>query len=124
LIKFYNASDPNNATVSVPDDYYYWCPISHQYFRSQSITAAHIVPFAIGETNCNYLFPDDDMSLTGHLMHPGNGLLMHSSLEQAIDKARIAIVPADETNPSARDLKVVVFDRTIIKFRDSGLGIP
>jgi len=124
LIKFYNAPDPDNATVSVPDDYCYWCPISHQYFRSQSITAAHIVPFAIGETNCNYLFPDDDMSPTGHLMHPGNGLLMHSSLEQAMDKARIAIVPADEMNPSARDLKVVVFDRTIIKSRDSGLGIP
>ena len=32
-----------------------------------------------------------------------------------MDKARIAIVPADETNPSARDLKVVIFDRTILK---------
>ena len=124
LIEFYNAEHPGNATVNDPDDCSYWCPISHKYFRSEYITAAHIVPFAIGETNCNYLFPDDDMSPTGHLMHPGNGLLMLSSLEKAMDKARIAIVPADEMNPSARDLKVVVFDRTIIKSPEDGSGIP
>jgi hypothetical protein len=41
-----------------------------------------------------------------------------------MDRARIAIVPADEMNPSARNLKIMVFDRTIIKNRDGGLGIP
>ena len=35
-----------------------------------------------------------------------------------MDKARIAIVPADETNLSARDLKVVFFDRTILKIKE------
>jgi HNH endonuclease len=89
----------------------------------EELTAAHIVPFAIGETNCNYLFLDDDVSPTGHLMHPGNGLLLHHLLEKAMDKARIAIVPADETNPSARDLKVVVFDRDIFNIK-SGLSFP
>ena len=49
---------------------------------------------------------------------------MLSSLEKAMDKARIAIVPADETNPSARDLKVVVFDRAILKPTGHSTGIP
>ena len=115
LIEFYDAGHPDNVTVETPDDCLYWCPISHKYIEKTDITAAHIVPFALGETNCNYLFADDDMSPAGHLMHPGNGLLIHRKLEIAMDKARTAIVPADENNPSARDLKVVVFDRTILK---------
>ena len=88
LIEFYNAEHPNNATVSIPDDRCYWCLIFHKYVESGSIRAAHIMLFIIGQINCNYLFLDDDMSLTGHLMH--------STLKKAMDKAYIAIVPADE----------------------------
>ncbi len=97
----------------------HWCAISKQYVQNDYARAAHIVPFAIGETNCKYLFGRKGVQEnTGHLMHPRNGLIIHKLLEMAMDDARFVIVPADQEDPSAETLKVVILDKALLNYKD------
>lgn len=49
------------------------------------------------------------------MFDPRNGLLLYHELEAALDKVQLAIVPMDEHHPDATNLKVVVFDKSILK---------
>lgn len=98
-----------------------WCPIFQQYCRPDSVKAAHIVPYSIGEYNCQYLFGNDEAGKE-HFFDDGNGLLLHKDLEAVLDNAQIAIVPKDTDNTSADEL-VVVLDPAILK-RKGSYGSP
>ncbi|KAI9752467.1 MAG: hypothetical protein M1815_000487 [Lichina confinis] len=93
------------------DEVEYWCPISHKHFSGRRMRAAHIVLFAVGEMNCTYIFGKSDDDDRGHLFNPKNGLFIHEDLERAFDRAQIAVVPAGN---GSTDLKVVVFDKSIL----------
>ena len=93
------------------EDAEYWCPISHKYHARDRMMAAHIVPFAVGEPNCTFVFGKSDEDDRGLLFNPNNGLFIDKDFEKALDRAQIAIVPADN---GSKDLKVVVFDKTIL----------
>ncbi len=108
-----DVEDPKDAGRDPSRRRVLWCPVTKGYHDSPEVVAAHIVPWAIGETNCIYLFGEEETG-TGHLMSGKNGLLLHPSIEKAMDKAQLAIVPADEKDPSAERLKVIVFDRDIL----------
>lgn len=86
-----------------------WCPITRDYFSGSVMKAAHIVPFAVGEFNRDYLFGRNEVG-SDHLFCCTNGLLINAALEQAMDQAQTAIVPADHGN-----LEVIVLDRSILR---------
>ena len=83
----------------------YWCPITQDYHEGEKMKAAHIVPLGIGEMNCVYLFGpndrDENSEVQEHLFDRRNGLLIHRDMEEALDKARIAIVPCHDSGESA-----------------------
>ena len=125
LIEFCSAEPPPNKEKSLNDEDELphdedelelsrgiWCPISKGFFPEELMKTAHLVPHSIGEIGCSYLFNEE--STIGHLFNPRNGLLMHSYFEKAMDKAQIAIVPVEGEVPTS-DLKVVVFDRAVLK---------
>ncbi len=122
LISYYDA-EPESEKDYPESERAFWCPITKQYhcFGMKAVDIVQIVPHAIGEVNCIHLFGSEEVG-TGHLMSTKNGILLHPHLEAALDKAQIAIVPADEENPSAEELKVVVFDESILKLTRVGLN--
>ena len=116
LVQYYNTREPNDPLTGPSEGH--WCPISHCYHNRKNMRAAHIVPFAIGEFNCAYLFgrSDSDGDRPNHLFDVRNGLLIHEDLEEALDRVQLAIVPCEsEEEISARNLKVVVMDKSILK---------
>ena len=126
LINYYEAEYPADVGEKTNDEDKpstwitgVWCPISKKYYTSNDIRAAHIVPHAIGDISCAYLFGEDIS--TGHLMNPRNGILIHDLFEQAMDKAQISIVPVNEKDPVSSELMVVVFDRELLKRESSPL---
>ncbi|KAF2864685.1 hypothetical protein BDV95DRAFT_655755 [Massariosphaeria phaeospora] len=104
-----------------------WCPISRAYYESDDMTAAHVVPYNTGESNCNYLFGDAE-SDNGHLMCPSNGLLLHAKFEKALDDGRIAIVPASKDDIDPEMNSTVNFGHNDepykVKVLDATLNLP
>ncbi|KAK7398564.1 hypothetical protein QQX98_012042 [Neonectria punicea] len=82
-----------------------WCCLEGSYFMAKYVTAAHIVPYNIGEVNAEYLFgPTTEKE--GHLMSPHNGIPMLKMHEYALDKGLIALVPVPDSN----DVRIILFD--------------
>lgn len=88
-----------------------WCPISKMMLPAEHVTAAHIVPYAIGEVNAAYLFGLDVEEGYQAIWSIKNSLPMQSKIEKAMNAAQVIIVPDDE-DPS--ELKLVVLDDSIL----------
>ena len=115
LIKYY-AADKQRYTLDVEEDRKIWCPVSKKYLENTLVTAVHIVPHAIGEMNITHLFgKKNENEEAGHSYSEKNGLLLDAMVEKTMAKAQIAIVPADGAENSGKRLKVVVFDRSLLK---------
>jgi hypothetical protein len=88
-----------------------WCPVTRNYIAPQiMVKAAHLVPFAIGETNAAYIFgvePDEGFDC---IWSEKNGLLLHILVEEALDNAQLVIIPRLDNNDI---LRVVLLDQTI-----------
>ncbi|KAI8947672.1 hypothetical protein F4801DRAFT_559942 [Xylaria longipes] len=96
VIKAYSAENGNGHV---------WCPISRRYQFVQSITAAHIVRYNVGELAAVHLFgPLDDSD--GHIWSTRNGIPLCCGYESMLDDGKIAIVPTKD----GKDLMVVVLD--------------
>lgn len=68
------------------------CVISGQWHLSRHVKAAHIVRYNVGEPSARHLFgPSGDKD--GHLMGVKNGIPIHEEYEEALDDARLIIVP-------------------------------
>ncbi|UKZ84362.1 uncharacterized protein TrAFT101_000272 [Trichoderma asperellum] len=91
VLKAYGAADGHAA----------WCAISGQWHDASLIKAAHIVRYNVGEPSAQHLFgPSNDKD--GHLMGAKNGIPIHQVYEQALDEARLVIVPdGDQENGQA-----------------------
>ncbi|KAI9684826.1 MAG: hypothetical protein M1829_000201 [Trizodia sp. TS-e1964] len=76
-----------------------WCPITAKYHPKINITAAHIVPAKISIETMEYIFGGGKGL---RLFSPDNCLLLLEAIERALDKANIAIVPFDTTQPITR----------------------
>lgn len=94
LIKAY---DPNGSkfleTPNIFQTENLWCPVSGNAFDLRIMTAAHIVPYAIGEENAAYLFgtrPDEGYSA---IWSERNGLMLHYVLKEVLDDGRMVIMP-------------------------------
>ncbi|TRX93510.1 hypothetical protein FHL15_005482 [Xylaria flabelliformis] len=97
VIKAYGVESSNGRSV--------WCPISQRYELVQSITAAHIVRYNVGEPAAVHLFgPLND--LDGHIWSIRNGIPFCSVYEEMLDDGKIAIVPTKD----GKGLMVVVLD--------------
>ena len=67
LIQYYTAHSPTEEEEEEFSERRIWCLIFKEYLPSFNVKAAHIVPHAIGETNCAYLFNEEE-TITGHLL--------------------------------------------------------
>ena len=107
ILASYNApgydSDPDNAEC--------WCPVTKTVHLEELITAAHIVPYSIGEVNVAYLFGLDPERGYEAIWSIKNGLPLYSKVQKALDAARIVIVQ-DETDTD--ELKLIVLDDTLL----------
>ncbi|OAP54172.1 hypothetical protein AYL99_11707 [Fonsecaea erecta] len=95
-IKAYGADCPSNPDLI-------WCCISGGFKNASVVVAAHIVPYKIGEVQASYIF-GEQRGPPGHIMSPGNCLLMGIELEIAFNDGRFAIVPGQ----GPYELKVLV----------------
>jgi hypothetical protein len=90
---------------------YEWCPIAREWFgEHRNIIAAHLVPYNMGEVNCDHLFgPLDNSDTRGHLFSLENGLPMQETFKWALDSGRIIIVPAHKGDRDPKTGKEVDF---------------
>ena len=104
LIKTYNGFE-------AVESYSLWCPVLRDYvLNGGNVKAAHLVPAAIGETNAAYLFGVDVNEGFDCIWSERNGLLLHEAIEEALDDARLVIIPKSE---NLDVLSVVLLDQTI-----------
>ncbi|KAI0856082.1 hypothetical protein F4860DRAFT_507013 [Xylaria cubensis] len=97
VIKAYGVESSNGRSV--------WCPISQRYEHVQSMTAAHIVRYNVGEPAAVHLFgPLNDSD--GHIWSIRNGIPLFNVYEEMLEDGKIAIVPTKD----GKDLMVVVLD--------------
>ena len=68
VLNAYKAKDKDKDRV--------WCCVTGKWLWDFRVTAAHIVPYNIGENNATYLF-GEATHRDGHLMSPANGLPMY-----------------------------------------------
>ena len=98
LIKAYNTNGSKLLEQPAYAPGNLWCPVSRKEFDPELVTAAHIVPHSVGETNAAYLFgfkPGDGCEV---IWSEKNGLMMHKLFEEDFDAAQMLIIP-DPTDP-------------------------
>jgi hypothetical protein len=105
LLLTYNGPDAVGKDIQ-------WCPVVKDYVVTPSLlmTAAHLVPYCIGEANAAYLFGVNLDQGFSSLWSEKNGLLLHTSVEKAYDKAQLVIMPRFDNN---NILTVVLLDQSI-----------
>ncbi len=79
-----------------------WCPIVGAYLDSKSLVAAHIFPYAGGQTAMTELFGRPDGK--EELMAPQNGLLIDRDAEQYIANGWMTIVPDLSANATHEEV--------------------
>jgi hypothetical protein len=108
-----------------------WCPAIKHYVISPEfqMKAAHLVPATIGETNAAYIFGVDLDEGFDCIWSAKNGLLLHASIEKALDNAQLVIIPRFDNREI---LRVVLLDQSladkqiyetkqgIVRFKDLG----
>jgi hypothetical protein len=97
----------------------WWCPISQDYVST--VTAAHIVPVNVGETQSGYLFGEAENPGQGHLMCPSNRLILHPDFEGVSDDGRLIVVASSGTDvdpeTQAEAGKMFPTDSNLFKFQ-------
>ncbi len=99
--------DPNDTNFAGR-----WCPVTGTYHDDRHVKAAHIVPYSIGEGNAAYLFGLDPETGYEAMWSSRNGLILHEAVEEAMDTARMVIVP-DPTAMS--ELQAAVLDPELLR---------
>jgi HNH endonuclease len=93
LIKSYNTRGSEILGTSFEFSNKMWCPISEREFEVSEMTAAHIVPYSIGETNAAYLFRAKVDEGYDVIWSERNGFMVHNILEKIFDDGRTVIIP-------------------------------
>lgn len=135
---YYDAIDPESQETEGKS---LWCPITRQFLPAADVKTAHIVPHSLGERHAKYIFGPIE-GAEGHLFNVRNGIPLYYQLEDALDKARFAIVPVEELEehnvpadkhlpkqnpkhhpkpqPKPVRLKVLVMDKSLLKLYAPG----
>ncbi|OAP54188.1 hypothetical protein AYL99_11723 [Fonsecaea erecta] len=92
LLKAYNPEGSKLLTESQGSKLI-WCPVSGKEFGMKLLTAAHIIPYSIGETNAAYLFGVKPHEGSRIIWSEKNGLMMNEDLEKIFDDGRMVIMP-------------------------------
>jgi hypothetical protein len=89
-----------------------WCPVTRGYPIASDVLvkAAHLVPFAIGETNAAYIFGVELDEGFDCVWSEKNGLLLHTTVKKALENAQLVIIPRSD---NIDILRVVLLDQTI-----------
>lgn len=105
LIVAYGAESSNGREL--------WDPISNSYFRSDVVTAAHIVPHALGYPMMAEMFGGGNDEAGFNMMWSmANGMLMSSNYERQFDRHEFCIVPVEKPDGTIA-LRVRVIDNDI-----------
>lgn len=67
------------------------------------VTAAHIVPYSLGQDTMNTMF-DRDVDNQPELFSIYNGLLLSTWVEKHLDKGYLVIVPSVPDEPTVEEL--------------------
>ncbi|KAF4976145.1 hypothetical protein FZEAL_7164 [Fusarium zealandicum] len=81
-------------------DGYRWDPVLHIWYESEVIHAAHLFPWRQSQS-MDDIFGKGSVS---EIFSPLNGLFLHKTVEAALDKGLIAIVPDVDLEPAGPDL--------------------
>lgn len=89
-----------------------WCPVIQGYQRSDTVTAAHLAPNALGPSLLTYLTgtPVETTMLVG------NGILLDRSIEEELDNGNVAIIPVGNIEDPV-ELKLVIIDESLRSVR-------
>lgn len=109
VLNMYNPSDWNMD----PPNALGWCPVVKEWVDPDSLTAAHIVPYALGDLNAAYLFGLDPQDGYEAIWDVKNGILLSTKVEKALDAARLVIVE----DGNSGELKLVVLDESLMDYR-------
>lgn len=101
--KNYDASDTEDLSLL-------WCPVTREWYETEYVTTAHLVPYAIGEIIASYIFGLPIGEGWNALWSPQNGLLVYLKVERAMDQGQLLIVPEFET---ALQFKIVLLDESL-----------
>ncbi|KAF3385932.1 hypothetical protein DPV78_012543 [Talaromyces pinophilus] len=86
VLEAYNASDPGNG------DPVAWCHISHDWYATKLVKAAHLVPKSLTDPEIAHLFGVEEVP-KDFFYDWRLGISLHQNIEQALDQGTIVIVP-------------------------------
>jgi HNH endonuclease len=112
VIKSYNTEGSKILETSFEFTNKIWCPVSEKEFEASVMKAAHIVPYAIGETNAAYLFGSELDQGYDVIWSERNGLMLNEVLEKIFDDGRMVIIP-DPTDDN--ELVSVILSQDLLK---------
>jgi hypothetical protein len=109
-IEWYGSyTDPEGGTK--PE--HLWCPVVGELVNEGLMKCAHIVPFSYRNV-ANYVF-GDPMHLD-IVNRPENTLMVHKSVEDAMDRGKIAFAPVKGGSQSeVTEFRMVIIDPTILE---------
>lgn len=81
-----------------------YCMVTRNWWLSNQAKAVHIVPKLLQSEQLSYLFGVDDVELSD----PRNGLMLHNSLAEALDRGDIAIVPVPAVDDEVTQWKLIL----------------
>lgn len=110
MCQFYDAVMPGGPLLTTNQSKRYrfqsiWCPVMHQYFPYDEMTAAHIVPHSIGDVTMKRIFGDDHDRWSAE-----NGLLLYGLVEPFFNDMSITIIPTTDHDGEA-ELQIRVLER-------------
>lgn len=109
----YNANHPKHEDGN-------WCVVSRAFVAADGCSNAHIIPYNVGESTVQTIFGERQAP---YLTSVDNILPMTKMAKRALDKALIAIVPAEpgDKDPESKqpceagDLKIIVLNEAVYK---------
>lgn len=96
VLQYYDAVDSDLA----------WCVVSGVWCEKGTVKAAHLVPKSLSQEEMSLIFGADEPVAS----NPRNSLPLHKSVEVALDRGDISIVPIIPLNSSALRWKCILLD--------------
>lgn len=111
--KYYKALATYEHTADSHEVATLWCPATKQWHLREEVKLAHIMPQMMGDSTAAYLlgeYPSADV-----LWAARNFILLHYSIEELMDRGRIALIPLAETSEqSDSHIRIIVFDESAL----------
>lgn len=96
VLRYYNAILSNSA----------WCVVSGRWYEKVNVKAARLVPKSLSPDELAFLFGANETVAS----NPRNGLPLHKTVEVALDRGQICIVPIIPLDNSAPRWKCILLD--------------